>query len=139
MPTFRKKPDEKIYAGYSALAFGVIEQAVRDYYESRFILDTLDERYIKPRKGQKREDALHYIRVVNELTIEDVKKFFHSKWFDTLGQDKIDGTRAFAALEKTYENEIFGPTYEDFKQAEWAKAVSKTIRLFENLLEERGE
>jgi hypothetical protein len=108
-------------AVYESLAYAIIEQAVNDYFHSKFYLDTIEDRFVKV------ENGLSYRRRINELCmpyksrVKECEDFFKSEWFETLANGVIDPYKAFDTLNNTYQNEYYPRKYEDFFAREYKK------------------
>ena len=99
-------PTESNERQYEELARAIVIQAAEDYKRSRFLLDTIDLRAYK-------DDLSKMVASTRaKREIESVTRFFKSSWFEVLSG--LDGKRAFASLEKTYENEYFPARMEEF-------------------------
>ena len=117
--------------GYKALACSIVEQAALDYYESRFFLETIDERFIKVSKNKTRVEVIDRLIMKYERTVDDCKRFFLSSWFETLSG--LDGEKAFEAINDTYKNEIYDQMHEELIENEYRKALNRTIKFLKTL------
>ena len=117
--------------GYKALACSIVERAALDYYESRFFLETIDERFIKVSKNKTRVEVIDRLIMKYERTVDDCKRFFLSSWFETLSG--LDGEKAFEAINDTYKNEIYDQMHEELIENEYRKALNRTIKFLKTL------
>ena len=99
---------------YEGLGNAVVTAAVEDWYNAKFILDTIDERKYKPTKTMTAEEHKDYIRKRKEGVIKEVERFIRSDWFRTLSGG-LDGEKALEAMQETYKNEIFEKKKEDLR------------------------
>lgn len=84
---------------YKNLGIAVVTQAVMDYHNARFFLDTVNERSFKDETEKKNE----IWKALKE--IGSVKKFMNGGWFGIICPD-VDGPKAFKALSRTYSEEM---------------------------------
>lgn len=117
--------------GYKALACSIVEQAALDYYESRFFLDTIEERYIRVPKNKTRDEVIDRLVMKHERMVNDCTRFFLSPWFETLSG--LDGEKAFEAVKNTYKNEIYDQMHEQLIEDEYRKALNRTIKYLRTL------
>ena len=93
-------------AGMEGLAAAIIVKAADDYYHSRFILDTIDDRTYKS------EEHKNKAIIRNESMLADVERYFKGNEYEKHNQlvNGIDGgvvgTKALNEIEKTYEREM---------------------------------
>lgn len=125
-------------SGYEALAFAVIERAVLDWYDARFYLDTLDERYIRvdPNGKETREEKLDRIIIKLKSTLKEVELFLKGPIFELYSQERLDGGKAFESMKETYKREIYPEMYEKFLDDEYRAAIRRSKKIFNKILEE---
>lgn len=123
--------------GYEALAFAVIKRAALDYYDAKFYLDTLDERYIRVDVANKetRSEKLYRLRLKREKTVKEVEIFCKGPLFDLYSQGHLDGEKALEAMCETYDREIYPAMYEKFREDEWRSAVRRCMKYFQTQME----
>lgn len=92
--------------GYKGLAAAIIIRAAEDYYHSRFILETINDRTYKSKEYRRKA----IIR--NESTLFDVERYFKSDEYEKHNQlvnginGGVTGTKALANIKNTYEEQM---------------------------------
>lgn len=99
--------------GIDNLCVAIVDRSVRDYFLTRFFLDTLELRGLTPtskKSHNKRKEML------------DTVRFFRSKWFSEM-YPEINKELLFEAINRRYFEEAFFPMLMDLKKKKKLKPV----------------
>ena len=119
--------------GWRGLGYAIVEQTVNDYYEARFFLDTIDERYIKVPKGKTRVEELDFLRRKWKGRLDECERCILSAEFE-LYSGGLDGANNLKNMKNTYAREKYDELYEIFVEKEKRKAIRSAIKFLDTLV-----
>lgn len=119
--------------GYEGLGYAIVEQTVNDWYDARFFLDTLEERYIQVPAKRTREEELDFLRRKWTGRLKECERAILSSEFE-LYTGGLDGANNLKEMNNTYVREKYDELYEIFLEKEYRRAIRRSIKFLSTLV-----
>lgn len=119
--------------GYEGLGYAIVEQTVNDWYDAKFYLDTLEERYIQVPTKRTREEELDFLRRKWTGRLKECERAILSPEFE-LYTGGLDGANNLREMSNTYVRERYDELYEIFLEKEYRRAIMRSIKYLNTLV-----